>query len=278
MLDAFTAAAVDACDELDGVSDGVISDPSKCHFNASSIVGHTINCTEPSGSIVLTDAHAQLVNSIWEGPRTVSGAFEWYGMAQGAPLTPLLSTSCQAVDNCTITPFSISTDYIIAWLARDTALDLDSITREDFDRLFRISVDRYTSIIGTDNPDLTDFKESGGKMIAWHGLNDQLIAPSGTVDYYQRASDFDQDVAEYYRSFLAPGIEHCAGGPGLDPSTTIFDSLIAWVERGEAPDTVPAIGPAVGKNGTRTIDLCALPKILTYIGPDPNQASSFTCQ
>jgi hypothetical protein len=251
VIDAFTDAAIESCDELDGVKDGVIANPSKCQFNASSIVGQTVQCTQPSSSISLTDEHAQLINAVWEGPRSVEGSFEWYGQAKDASLTALLSTECESMNNCTTAPFSISTDYISIFLARNASFNVNAITRGSYDRLFRESVDQYTSVIGTNNPDLTDFKSGGRKMIAWHGLADELITPFGTTDYYGRLSKLDQEISDYYRLFLAPGVEHCGGGPGLDPSETIFDSLIAWVENGTAPEMVPAIGPAVGQNGTR---------------------------
>lgn len=71
MLDAFTAAAIEACDELDGVKDGIISYPGRCNFDAASLVGKTITRIEPSSEVVITDKMAELVNGIWEGPSVV---------------------------------------------------------------------------------------------------------------------------------------------------------------------------------------------------------------
>lgn len=114
-----------------------------------------------------------------------------------------------------------------------------------------------------------------------HGTQDPLIPSNGTIDYYERASAFNGDsFNDYYRFFLAPGVGHCGGGPGLDPSGTVFDVLRAWVENGTVPETLPATGPAVGASNTsttRSIDLCLYPKVLTYIGPNPNDDASFTC-
>ncbi|KAI1854841.1 hypothetical protein JX266_000959 [Neoarthrinium moseri] len=278
VLDAFTNASISGCDELDGVKDNVIATPDKCQFNASSIVGQTVQCTKPEGIITLTEKHAQLVNAIWDGPRSVEGAFEWHGLTKGTSLRALLNTTCESVDHCVPIPFPVSTDWIAVFLARNASLDYNSLTREDFDRLFRLSVDQYASVIGTDNPDLTSFRRSGGKMIVWHGLADLVVTPLGTYDYYKRAKQFDDSLDSYYKFFAAPGVEHCGGGPGLDPSSTIFDSVVAWVENEITPETVPGRGPAVGASGTREINLCPYPKVLTYIGPDPNQASSFVCQ
>lgn len=82
------------------------------------------------------------------------------------------------------------------------------------------------------------------------------------------------------RFYLAPGVGHCGGGPGLDPSGSVFDVLRLWVENGSIPETLPATGPAVDSSNsqaTRSIGLCLYPEVLAYIGPDPNDQASFTC-
>ena len=278
MLEAFTAAAIEACDGLDGVEDGVIALPDQCNFDAHSLVNSTVSCTEPSGSIVITAKHAELVSAMWQGPTSVEGKFEWYGMAKEAPLTSLLNAICDSVDNCTLEPFSIAEDWLRVFVAKNTSLDLGSLSRKDYDRLYRASVAQHSSVIGTDNPDLTDLQNAGTKMLTWHGLADQLITYHGTVDYYKRVAELNSNVTDYYRLFLAPGVEHCGLGPGLDPHLTIFDALRAWVENGTAPETISATGPAVGaQNATREVNLCLWPQQLTFAGSDPNDADSFQC-
>lgn len=279
MLDAFTQAAIRACDGLDGVEDGVIAYPDQCDFDAESIVGSTVNCTDPSASIVLTSEHAEIVNAVWQGSTSVEGKFQWYGMTKDASLAAYVYTTCDTVDNCNTTSYPIVEDWLKVFVAKSTSLDLSSLSREDYDRLYRASVAQYSSVIGTDIPDLTDLKNAGTKLLTWHGLADELITYHGTVDYYDRVTRLDPNVTDYYRFFLAPGVAHCGLGPGLDPHLTVFDSLRAWVENGTAPETIPATGPAVGdQNATREVNLCLYPRQLTFIGSDPNDAASFTCQ
>ncbi|KAF7535667.1 hypothetical protein G7054_g5157 [Neopestalotiopsis clavispora] len=280
-LQAITTAATAACDELDGVKDSVIAYPGQCKFDAKSLVGQAVNCTRPAGTVTITDEIAELANAIWQGPRSVEGDFQWYGLNPDASLSGLLSTSCTTVDNCTVVPFQIGLDWLQVFLARNASYDTASLTHEQWDRFYRQSVNEYTSVIGTDDPDLTDLKKAGTKLLAWHGTQDPLIPSNGTIDYYERAQAFNGDgFNDYYRFFLAPGVGHCGGGPGLDPSGTVFDTLRAWVENGTIPETLPATGPAVGSanvSATRSIDLCLYPKILTYVGTDPNDQASFTC-
>ena len=280
VLEAFTDAAIDACDLLDGVKDGIISLPGQCHFKASSIIGQTVNCSNPSGQITITDKMAELVSGMWEGPISLEDQFEWYGLHYDADLAFLLATTCTSLHNCTVIPFSISADWAKVFLARNSSFNVQGLTRQDFDDLFHESVDQYASIIGTHNTDLTEFKLAGGKMIAWHGMQDELIPTNGTVDYYSRVMDRDPTVADYYRFYLAPGVGHCGGGRGFDPSGTVFETLRAWVENGTVPDTLGAVATAVaGSNSssTRTAQLCPYPEIFTYVGGDPNDASSFSC-
>ena len=98
-------------------------------------------------------------------------------------------------------------------------------------------------MIGTDDPDLADFRGRGGKAIVWHGWADQLITAKGTIDYYQRVQQRmggSEVTSQFLRLFMAPGVAHCAGGPG-PASTGQLDALLSWVEDGVAPETLTAI-------------------------------------
>lgn len=75
-------------------------------------------------------------------------------------------------------------------------------------------------MIGPDNPDLTAFRNHGGKAIIWHGWADQLITAEGTIDYYKRLQEQmggAEKTSQFARLFLAPGVAHCAGGTGPNP-------------------------------------------------------------
>ncbi|KAF3014473.1 hypothetical protein E8E14_010171 [Neopestalotiopsis sp. 37M] len=284
VLQAFTDAAITACDELDGVKDGIITLPGQCLFDATSIVGQTVSCTAPNETIEITEKMAELVNLIWDGASSVDGQFEWYGLHQDASLNFLLSTNCTTADDCAITPFSIAESWITTFLAKDPSYNLNDMTHAEFDAFFNQSRKEYNSIIGTDDPDLGKLRAAGTKMITWHGMQDQLIPPNGTIDYYERIQKncHNGNITDYYRLFLAPGVGHCGSSTGLDPSNYLFSAIIAWVENGTAPDTIQGTGLAVtaGTSNTsdsRTIQLCPYPSVLTFVGTDPNEASSYRC-
>ncbi|KAJ5294878.1 hypothetical protein N7508_009699 [Penicillium antarcticum] len=278
VVEAFTQAAIAECDGLDGVTDGIIAYPGQCHFEASSLVGQKVNCSDPNGAVTIAKEMAELISAVWDGPRSKDGRSLWYGFDHDSSLGAMIGTSCSSIENCTVIPFSVSEDWVNSFVVRNPSFDVENLTHNGYDLIFRQSVNQYASVIGTSNPDLSKMKKSGTKMLAWHGMADQLVPTNGSVDYYERVADLNANVADYYRLFLAPGVTHCGFGAGFDPSETVFDTMRAWVENGTVPDRLKGLAVAVGNtSATRTGYLCPYPQVFTYTGGDVNAASSFTC-
>ncbi len=153
---------------------------------------------------------------------------------------------------------------------------LSKLTYRQFAEVFRQSVREFDDVIGTSDPDLSGFRRAGGKLITFVGADDQLIPPGGTVQYRRevdRALGGAHRVNDFYRLFLAPGVTHCAGGPGAAP-TNALGVLVDWVEHGKAPATLPA----ANQDKTRTRDLCPYPLVSRYRGHgDPAVAASYRC-
>jgi hypothetical protein len=266
-----TSAAVEACDTIDGVEDGVIGNPMLCDFDAASLVGTETAC----GTVSATDA--EIINKIWEGARRQNGSFMWYGLEKGAPLGSLNNTVTQPDGTVTGQPFGIGLGWITHFLEQDPEWDWRTMTYDKYERLFEQSVEQYTDVIGTDNPDLSEFKARGGKIVSWHGWSDPLIFPRGTTSYYERVKremGGADEVADFYRLFMAPGAGHCGGGTGPSPVDPMA-ALVAWVEQGRAPDSLLARRTAGGVTTERP--LCPWPQVARYEGGDPNVASNFRC-
>lgn len=276
-LDAMRQASIEACDGLDGVEDEIISLPGMCAFDAASAIGKTYTCLLTGENTTVTPAAATVANETW------AGAPFWYGLTHGTTLDVLPNITC-ADGKCGGLPFSIPMDWISVFLEQDPEFDHTRINRTYLERLLRESKNRYESILGTADPDLTDFREAGGKMLSWHGLADQLIFPNGTSNYAQRVQALDAQASEYYRYFEAAGIAHCGTGPGWYPGNA-FQQLIDWVEGGVAPDVleakaVPDLWPGVsdGAKELRVANLCLYPREMVYLGGNPNEAASFGCR
>lgn len=114
--DAFTGAVIKACDALDGVTDGIISDVADCHWNASQLIG----LKTPCGTI--TTADAAVMNKIWPGPVSTGGRSLWSGLERGASLAGLAATTT-ANGVTTPVPFPITANWLGTWLQRNPGWD-----------------------------------------------------------------------------------------------------------------------------------------------------------
>ena len=79
----------------------------------------------------------------------------------------------------------------------------------------------------------------------YHGWNDPAISPWNSIAYYQSVQKTmgAEKTESFMRLYMAPGMEHCAGGPGPSafgqlgiptsngPKYGVFDALVDWVEK-----------------------------------------------
>jgi hypothetical protein len=263
--DAVVAAAVAACDTQDGVADGILDDPRRCEFDPHTLVGADLGACG-----TLTESEADAIALMWDGPRNGDGDRLWYGIPIGAPMAALAGPA----------PFFIGLQHAQFWVNQDPTWDWQTLTYGTYPDFFATSVEKFNDVIGTDDPDLSAFRDSGGKVLMWHGWADPLIFPEGTIDYYDKvigSFHSTERVQEFARLFMAPGVGHCGGGAGPN-QFDMFAALVAWVEDGTAPDRITATrveGGAVA----RTRPLCAYPCVARYDGTgDPNTAASFKCK
>ena len=260
-LDAATAAAVAACDGADGVVDGVIDDPVHCTWDPKALVGTKV------GDAAFTEADASVLRQIWDGPRGHDGKSLWFGLTRGTNLFALGGTDGSPLAG---KPFSITMDWLRYFLLQNARWDWTALTKGEFELIMSHAEEEYAGIFGTDNPDLTHFRDHGGKVIIMHGLADQLIPHRGTIDYYervQRRMGGAEKAAEFARLFLVPGVDHGMRGAGAAASpATLLEALVHWVEDGQAPNRLH--GEARDKDGKvlRTRPLFPYPQFAKYKG------------
>ena len=285
-LMAVTAAAIKACDGLDGVIDGVINDPRQCHFDPHSLVCGRPGA--PTDGTCLASQEADVVQQIWRGARGTHGEFLWYGLEPGASFAGLANSSSATPP--VARPFTITLDHWRLWIEQNPSFDWTTLTTASFETGFRLSQAKFHAVIGTDDPDLMAFRAYGGKMITYHGWTDQLIFPKGSIDYFNRvvaANGGLKRVREFDRLFMVPGMNHCAGGAGavnfgqsgvvpvsLDPEHDAVLALQRWVEHGIAPDMLIATSQPVAF----TRPLCPYPAKAHYKETGDNtDAANFVC-
>ncbi len=257
-------AALDACDARDGVKDGLIDDPTECRFDPK-----VLECRNGDASTCLTPAQVEAARRIYSpavNPKTRQEIFPalqpgselgWGGLAGPQPVGEAVEFFQYVVFNDPAWDFKT-----LAW---DVAADAADKAAAD--------------VLNVTHPDLRPFFDRGGKLLMYHGWNDQLVAPVNTINYYKNiASTVGRaTTASSVRLFMMPGMNHCAGGEG--PNT--FDRMTVieqWVEQGHAPGRVVASHSTSGVVD-RTRPLCAYPEVARYTGTgSTDDAANFVCK
>jgi tannase/feruloyl esterase len=250
----------------------VIEDPRRCTYDANALVG-----TSAGDCGTFTQADADIIRKLWHGPAREDGSFLWYGQSRGADLSALAPSRGTPLKPQV---FGFANDWLRYFLTQNPQFDWTTITPAAYQRFWDQSFEQYGIVIGTDNPDLTAFRDRGGKTIIWHGWADQLITAESTIDYYARVQQRmggPSKTSEFARLFLAPGVAHCAGGAGPSP-TGVLDALLAWVEDGKAPETLTATRRDQTGAVTRSRPLCQYPLVAKYKGSgSTDEAANFVC-
>ena len=146
----------------------------------------------------------------------------------------------------------------------------------DFDRDVTL-VDRWGQLANAKNPDLSAFRQRGGKLIMTYGWADAILQPLMGVTYYEQAvAKNGPKTGEFFRLFMVPGMAHCGGGVGPDQNDAV-SAVIDWVEKKTAPDVIVAKKITNGQV-TRSRPLCPYPQVARYQGQGSvDDAASFSC-
>ncbi|EPQ26219.1 uncharacterized protein PFL1_06154 [Pseudozyma flocculosa PF-1] len=251
--------AVEACDALDGLVDGIVSAFDQCHFDARSVVGASFHCTDTGADMRISDQAAQIANLVWSGVRLDDGTRLWWGLNHDANLT---------VASGQDDTYSIIGDQWIYAVERNLTFDVHALRPPQLAAVQRKSIDEFDDVIGTFDPDLSRFRQRGGKLLTYTGLADLAVSPNLTLSYYRAVEEHQggrggkgaAGLDDFYRVFLAQGVEHCVGGLGPLPDDPL-SALVDWVEKGRAPDRLPAT-----TQDSRKLQqpLCKWPKLPRY--------------
>ncbi|MCP2322337.1 feruloyl esterase [Hamadaea flava] len=255
-------AVLDACDRLDGVADGVLDDPRQCRFDPATLI-----CTAgQAASTCLSTAEAGVVRRLHDGAVDAQGrrlevaiAHEWGSELEWTLFVPTAQGQTVASENFALSYLRYLRDPNQADPAYQLS-DLD-FTVESFWRVVQSS-----SYMAAMDPDLSAFQRGGGKLVLWHGWNDQHISPQTTLAYYDamRQTMGQRTVDGFAKLFLFPGMAHCGGGAG--PNTfDVLTPVMAWVESGRTPSAIVASTVADG-TVTRTRPVYAYPAVARYDG------------
>lgn len=246
-----------ACDDIDGLADGVIDDPRACDVQPTELAcpRHGEACLEPAAVEALTKIYASPTdtdgNVLYPGGLPPGSEPLWPGFSVG------FGDGLSGGGN-------FAQEYL-RYLAfpRDPGLDY-SVLDFDFDTDVA-KLRPYARLYNATRPSLAGFEATGGKLLLYHGWADPLITPYGTVAYYEAlaANSGGLDATQAWaRLYMFPGLGHCSGGPGPN-QFDLLTPMEEWVERGIAPEAIVATGGVVPD---RTRPVYPYPRVARYDG------------
>lgn len=284
--------ALAACDSLDGIADGIVSNVESCRRLNTQVLA-SLRCTGGTdlGNGCLSDAQLDTVRTI-ESPLVFTNytlangvtRAGGYNLLEGALVAGPYTTRDLGSRPVPANPATsadanmyVTGDQWVKFFVTRQPL-FDTLT---FDPLapgaFTQRVVDVSGITDAANPDLRPFLARGGRLIMLHGLADEVISPNSTIDYHQRvvATVGQAAVDQGIRFYTVPGMGH-----GTGVFIPAWDSLAAlenWVERGLAPGTPVAADVVAGTFG-RTRPLCQYPAWPRYKGSGSADAAvNFSC-
>jgi feruloyl esterase len=276
-------AVNNACDALDGIKDGILNDPRRCHFDPA-----TLLCKTGDTAACLTNAQIDAVRKLWTGLRDRDGDQIYPGLVPGGEAGPGGWTNWitgrepgkGGHSNLGIPFFKYFVFENPDWDFRTFRFDAS----DGFDSDVDFTDAKLGSLFNAVDPSLAGFKAKGGKLIQYHGWSDPDITPLNSINYYDSVTNTIahggnhgvRDTKDFYRLFMVPGMQHCGGGPG--PTTfDMIEPLEQWVEHGVAPAQVIA---SHLNNGVvdRTRPLCPYPQEAQWKGSgSTDDAANFAC-
>ncbi|UNI16356.1 Feruloyl esterase [Purpureocillium takamizusanense] len=227
------------CDGLDGVVDGIIEVPDRCHFKPEAL----LCAPDQDDGLCLNKQQVEQLRQIYAPYTYPDGSLIFPRMNPGNEIMVVQKLISGA-------PFSYSQDWFRYVVLNDPtwdAIEYDSSLARRADDLNPFDIRTYPET-------LPAFKARGGKIISYHGGQDNQITSFNTARFWDRMSRADQRLHDYFRFFRVSGMFHCNGGPGawafgqgggapakgiaFEPRTNVLAAIVAWVERGEPPETL----------------------------------------
>jgi feruloyl esterase len=256
-------AVLRACDLHDGVKDGVIENPPACRFDPT-----VLACTAGDSPSCLTPPQIEAARAMYQPLRNARTGRELFpGLAFGSELG-WATFGGRA-------PFETGIQMFQHMVFNDPNWDYLTL---NFDEHMSLVDELEKNQVNARDSNLGAFAKRGGKLLMYHGWSDPQISARSTVQYYEGVlRAMGPRAKDTARLFMVPGMNHCGGGPGV----TSFDMLTAlerWVERGIAPERIPASRIADGKI-MRTRPLCPYPQVAAYKGSgSTDDAANFACK
>lgn len=279
---------IDACDPLDGKTDGVVSrsDLCKLHFNINSTIGTPYYCAASAGSSMggggatpaqngtISAAGVAVAQTVLAGLHDSKGRRAYINYQPASDFGDALISYNSTSDTWEISMSPIGGEFVTRYIyLRDSSelLTLDGVTYDTLVSWMWQGWQKYEDTLQTTWPDLTPFQEAGGKVLHYHGEADSSVPTASSVTYWNSVrrimypgTSFNESsdaLGDWYRFFIVPGAGHCNINdiqPNHPYPQTTLGVMIDWVENGVTPETLNAT-VLQGENYGEQEQLCAFP-------------------
>jgi len=294
---------LEACDTLDGVKDGMVSNFPECNSAAVRPKLVAATCKGTKRATCLAASQVSALERIMAGPRAADGEalysdWNWDAGIGGKSgdaffqgwrawsIGPYDSTSVSAIVTSLVansTAAASTPPEPVRAFGPDAARYLLNFDLDVQNNKMRVTNATYRTsswdLLNVGGTDLTAFKDRGGKLLMAHGVSDPIFSVKDTIAWLNDVNRaYNGSASDFVRLFPVPGMNHCAGGPATDQFDA-FGALVDWVEKGKAPERIVATAGNATPWPGRTRPLCAYPKTAKYTGSgNVEDAASFVCQ
>src|SRR6185312_14787558 len=276
-----SGAVLKACDELDGLKDGMVENYTACTTATVAPALAEITCAGAKTPDCLLPVQVSAMRKMMDGARAKDGRslysdWPWdpgiaartaQGVSQGwrqwkmgayaPPTNTGLSVSLggaavsavftsppiQVADTpAALARYAFGTDVEQNWAKAQVKWGPFNESAVDF--------------MNADATDLSRFTKRGGKILIYHGAADPVFSLNDTIRWVQAVDRAEHGKADrFLRLYAVPGMNHGGGGPSTDQFAA-FDALVAWREQGVAPGPLVATARASSPWPGRTRLLC----------------------
>jgi feruloyl esterase len=290
-------AVLARCDALDGARDGMVQAGAACQA-AFDLERDVPSCTGARDGSCLSSAQKTAIGGLFKGAAGAAGQRIYSSFPYDAGLDTAgwaswkfsnpISRDAGAVAFVWQTPPESAAGFNDRLFALNGNVDGMLAKVQATNGLYTES--GLSLMTPPDYGRLPLLRARGAKLMVYHGTADPIFSSDDSVQWYETLRSHHGDAADFARLYLVPGMNHCSGGPATE-QFDMLTALVAWVEKGQAPERIVASARGAGNAGganadlpaswspTRTRPLCPHPLTARYDGSgDMESAASFSCR
>jgi feruloyl esterase len=240
-LSLVNTAALAACDEADGIKDGIISDPLGCHFDPGVLL-----CNGQESDQCLTAPQVAAVKKMYAGPKNPrTGKQIIAGYSPGGESPPGDNWAGGWKMYVTDRKEPMRLDFWRYWVFNDPKWDWQTF---DYDRDVA-RADEKLAAVNASSSDLSAFKRRGGKILMYSGWADPVGPPLDAVNFYQHVEQFiasREKTESFFRLFMVPEWPIAAADPD-QISSEATDRLLPYHRKSKTmPSTISSMRSSSG--------------------------------